>query len=472
MRLEKHFVNRNATPIRRMELRLLQIFVLGLLFFPVPALAENVLLKEIIVAYNQRQYGESLEDGSYRGEEGILKIGPEVARSLGLKAVVDHDYQEGRESFQRGDRFLEKARGAMSSTRKESAPMEHAQQILESFLSYKKAVEAGRQRLMHYRSRLNPQMDERLNDTLGSQLMDRLLNESLKRTDNRLRDALAIFYNLCHGLHTNEYVLAAENVHFVNEVFRQFVFRASKEALALFDLDRQPGQDAGNARRDWKKALERQDGQYAGHVEAAMQRHGASNFPVDPLLFVALMKRESAFEASALSRVGAAGLTQIMPQTALELGMKGIFKPEYFDRLLLLTEKERRLRGEAMGTLFRISLEDGLETASRARDLMQESIQCAQEKEKLLTRYRSELLQHRDDDRFKPSQAIDFGFKYFSRFMREHDGDISLALASYNAGPHRVREYHGIPPFGETILFRNKVLEFYREYLRKAQERQ
>ena len=56
--------------------------------------------------------------------------------------------------------------------------------------------------------------------------------------------------------------------------------------------------------------------------------------------------------------------------------------------------------------------------------------------------------------------------------MKEHEGDISLALASYNAGPHRVREYHGIPPFAETVLFRNRVLEYYREYLRKAQERQ
>jgi soluble lytic murein transglycosylase-like protein len=56
--------------------------------------------------------------------------------------------------------------------------------------------------------------------------------------------------------------------------------------------------------------------------------------------------------------------------------------------------------------------------------------------------------------------------------MKEHEGDISLALASYNAGPHRVREYQGIPPFAETVLFRNKVLEYYREYLRKARERQ
>jgi hypothetical protein len=301
--------------------------------------------------------------------------------------------------------------------------------------------------------------------------MDRLLEESLKRADNRLRDALALFYNLCHGIQPTDFVLISENVHFVNEVFRQYVFRAPKEVLALLDLDRQPEQDAGMGRKDWKKALEKQDGQYANHVQAALERYSTSIYPVDPLLFFALMKRESSFDASALSRVGAAGLTQIMPQTALELGMKQVFKPDYFDRVLQLMEKERKLRSEAMVTLNRITQEEDLETATRARERMQESLQCAQEKERLLARYRSELLQNRDDDRFKPSLSIDYGFKYFSRLMKEHDGDISLALASYNAGPHRVREYRGIPPFGETVLFRNKVLDFYREYLRKAQER-
>jgi len=461
----------NTTHRKNIPFLFLLAFLPGIFLPPCLAPAAEPLLKEIIVAHNQRQYGESLLDGSYRGEEGILRIGPDAARSLGLKTVVDQDYQEGRESLLRADRFLEKARGAMLSSRKEKPPEEPAQQILDSFLSYKKALEAGRQKLMNYRSRLNPQVDERLNDVLSSQLLERLLTESLRKMDNRLRDSLALFHNLCRGLPLNEYVLNAENVHFVNEVFRQFVFRAPKEVVALFELDRQPGEGAGKGRKEWREALERQEVQYADHVETAFRRYGDEIYPVDPLLFVALMKRESSFDASALSRVGAAGLTQIMPQTALELGMKNIFKPEYFDRVLQLMDRERKLRAEAMGTLFRISQEASLETASRARELMQESLQCAQEKERLLARYRAELLRNRDDDRFKPSQAIDSGFKYFSRLMKEQEGDISLALASYNAGPHRVREYHGIPPFAETVLFRNKVLEYYREYLRKAQER-
>jgi soluble lytic murein transglycosylase-like protein len=54
--------------------------------------------------------------------------------------------------------------------------------------------------------------------------------------------------------------------------------------------------------------------------------------------------------------------------------------------------------------------------------------------------------------------------------MRDHKGDMSLALAAYNAGPQRIREYRGIPPFGETVRFRNRTLEFYREYINRMKD--
>jgi soluble lytic murein transglycosylase-like protein len=99
---------------------------------------------------------------------------------------------------------------------------------------------------------------------------------------------------------------------------------------------------------------------------------------------------------------------------------------------------------------------------------MQTALAYARKKDKLYLKYRKELLKKRSDDRLKPSLAIEYGFKYFAQQMKAQRGDISLALASYNAGPHRVKQYKGIPPYEETVRFRNKVLEFYREYLERA----
>jgi hypothetical protein len=429
--------------------------------------AANALLKEIIIACNQRVYGESLQEGAYRGEEGLLRIGPEAGRSLGLNVLADRDYQEARDCFQKADRLLERAKLALSTQKREKAPNEHAQEAADSMASYRKTLESGRQKMMAYRSRLTPEVDERLNDGLMSQLLERLIGENLKRNANRLRDALASLYNDCHGISWADYPLNVENVGFVNEVFRQFLFRAPAEELATFDLDRDAG-GKKKSQRQWRQVFEKNDLEYIHTICAAMER-GLPTYPMDPLLFLALMKRESGFDTSAVSRMGAAGLTQIMPQTALNLGMRNVFNPGYFEQAFQYQEQERRKRSEAMAALVHLPPEDGLQAAIQARELMQASIACAQEKEKRFSRYRRDLLQNRNDDRFRASKAIEYGLRYFSELLKEQEGDLSLALAAYNAGPHRVREYRGIPPFSETVLFRNKISEYYRDYLRKAE---
>jgi len=408
------------------------------------------LLKEIIVAHNQRVYGESLQDGSYRGEEGLLKVSPEAGKSLGLNVLIDRDYLEAKELLQQAEKYQEKARAAMVSQRRDKTHQEHAQQIVDSFLAYKKYVELGRHKMMVYRSKLSAQVDDRLNDSLTSELLERLLVDALKKHGNRLREALAHFYNESHGINTNDYPLNLENVGFVNEVFRQFQFRATGESLTLFDLDREAGAVKRKSRDLWNQALEKSDLTYLNTVCSILDRMLPKTPAVDPLLFLALMKRESGFDPFAVSRVGAAGLTQIMPQTAVDLGMKNIFKPGYFEKAFQLQEQERKKRSEAMLIMARITPEDGIQTATRARELMQESIALAQEKDKILSQYRNDLLRKREDDRFKPEQAIEHGLRYFSRLLQEQDGDVSLALAAYNAGSHRVKEYKGIPPFSET----------------------
>lgn len=61
---------------------------------------------------------------------------------------------------------------------------------------------------------------------------------------------------------------------------------------------------------------------YMDIIDSACNRHG-----VDPSLVHAIVKVESDFNPYALSRKGAMGLMQLMPQTAVEMNVKNSFNP-------------------------------------------------------------------------------------------------------------------------------------------------
>jgi soluble lytic murein transglycosylase-like protein len=119
----------------------------------------------------------------------------------------------------------------------------------------------------------------------------------------------------------------------------------------------------------------------------------AEKYDLDANLIRAVMQAESAFHPFAVSRAGAEGLMQLMPELSDEMGVSNAFDP----------------RENIMG-----------------------------------------------------------GVRYLKRLLTYHNGDLDLALASYNAGPGNVERYGGIPPFRETknyvktikdILARKKSVE-------------
>ncbi|MCG9697934.1 lytic transglycosylase domain-containing protein [Shewanella sp. Isolate11] len=115
----------------------------------------------------------------------------------------------------------------------------------------------------------------------------------------------------------------------------------------------------------------------------------AKNHQLDPALIRAVIHAESAFNVFALSRTGAMGLMQLMPETAKAMGVK---------------------------------------------------------------------------DPYRPDQNIEGGARYLAKLLARFDGDLDLACAAYNAGPTRVAQYQGIPPYPETQAYVKRVKILLKRY--------
>ncbi|MBN1849372.1 MAG: transglycosylase SLT domain-containing protein [Deltaproteobacteria bacterium] len=455
-------------------LSFLFIALIIMILLPSAGLADYGLLKEIIIHYNKEALEKSLQDDSYRGEEGILRMRPEIAESLGMIVLMDPDYLEAKQLFEKAEDSLKKAKEILVITEKDKTTEEYAQIVADLVLQYKKDLVTAQEKLKTYHSRLNlnPQLDERLNDEISEKVMTLILEQSFQKIDYGFRDALAYFFNICQGVENETEPLTTENVRFVNSVYNAFTEQASEQVLKTFIL----GQGNNHSKQDeshehdWKRALCEEASPFLQTLDEAFQKYGRQIYEMDPLIFVALIRQESNFNPDAISYVGAAGLTQIMPKTAKSMGMQKVHMPDYLEDAESLLRREQKIRQEAIRTLLRINEENKLQNAKQSIILMRMSLVLGKKRKRLYDKYRNELLALRADSRLQPSEAIEYGLKYFARLMKNQEGDISLALASYNAGPSRISTYNGIPPFEETVTFRNKVLRYYRAYLERTKD--
>src|SRR5713101_5746211 len=121
-------------------------------------------------------------------------------------------------------------------------------------------------------------------------------------------------------------------------------------------------------------------------VNGAGERH-----QIDPDFINSVIRAESGFNSRAVSKKGALGLMQLMPQTASQLGVA---------------------------------------------------------------------------NSFDPNANVEGGTKYLRELQEKYNFDVVKTLAAYNAGPRRVDQYRGVPPYYETQTYIARIIrDFNRQKL-------
>ena len=60
---------------------------------------------------------------------------------------------------------------------------------------------------------------------------------------------------------------------------------------------------------------------------------------------------------------------------------------------------------------------------------------------------------------FDPQANVEGGTRYLRELLERYDFDLVKALAAYNAGPQRVEQYGGVPPYYETRAYVARIVK-------------
>jgi soluble lytic murein transglycosylase-like protein len=71
-------------------------------------------------------------------------------------------------------------------------------------------------------------------------------------------------------------------------------------------------------------------------------------------------------------------------------------------------------------------------------------------------------------DAYDPQQNVWGGTRYLRGLLDRFGGDLTKAIAAYNAGPGAVEKYGGVPPYAETQSYVKNVLDSYQQYTKKS----
>jgi hypothetical protein len=242
-------------------------------------------------------------------------------------------------------------------------------------------------------------------------------------------------------------------------------------------------------------------GDHLEHVVAEVFegiRANLDTWPVDPILVLALLYNESRFKPTVISPAGAVGMAQLMPDTALELGLTPVGRPDLWERFREVRRQEREARAQrieafrARHGIAQFSADAVIERAiaAGAVDVLREYVEISRPATDVETARQAYIAAlaagFATHDFFTANGAEALGrldartsyaavrqaVTYVAQRLRQTEGMASSAVAAYNAGPDAVRvgnprsvlyRYGDIPAYGETVTYVQRLMAVYSE---------